>query len=79
MVCASLTVVAAKPVVSNLSLWNLEAQGDVGVSWSQDKAGMIQITADGAVIVNQNFQAGNNSTTLSGLSVGTHNICVTAP
>lgn len=79
MVCTSVTIAQAKPVVSNLVATPRAAQqGWVDLSWYQDVAGNITISVDSVMVNQGNYAAGNNSNSLNGLSVGTHNICVAA-
>ena len=79
MVCTSVTVVQAKPVVSNLvATPRANQQGWVDLSWSQDVAGNITISVDGGTVNQGGYAAGNNTNSLSGLAVGTHSICVAA-
>lgn len=79
MVCTSVSIEAQKPVVSNLvATPRANQQGFVDLSWSQDIAGNITITVDGSPVNSGGYPAGANTATVSGLSVGTHSICVAA-
>ncbi len=79
MVCTSVTIAAQKPVVSNLvATPRANQQGFVDLSWSQDIAGSITISADGTPVNTGSYPAGANTAVVNGLSVGTHSICVAA-
>lgn len=79
MVCTSVTIVQAKPVISNLVATPRAAQqGFVDLSWSQDIAGNITISVDSVTVNQGGYAAGTNTASLNGLAVGSHSICVVA-
>jgi hypothetical protein len=79
MVCTTITIVQAKPVVSNLvATPRANQQGWVDLSWSQDIAGNITISVDSVTVNQGGYAAGTNTNVLSGLAVGSHSICVAA-
>jgi hypothetical protein len=79
MVCVSITVAQAKPVVSNLVATPRSAQqGWVDVSWDQDIAGNITISVDDTTISQGAYSAGTQTNTINGVSIGTHQLCVEA-
>ena len=81
MACTTVTIVQQKPVISGLTaVARAGQQGAVDVTWTQDIAGAVTITSDGVIIGNPNssYPAGTTALLISGLSVGSHSICVTA-
>ena len=62
MVCTTVTIVQAKPIVSNLVATPRAAQqGWVDLSWSQDIAGNITISVDSVTVNQGGYAAGTNT------------------
>lgn len=81
MVCTTLTVINIKPVVSNVICTpSLTIQGQASLSWNQDRAGSITAYVDVSLINGfpAQYPAGTNTVTLSGVTVGSHQVCVDA-
>jgi len=77
MVCTTVTIGAAKPVIT-LGTPQDMGGGQVYVPWTQDIAGSVIITLDGGSAYTLPGQAGNNSFNYTGVAAGTHTICVEA-
>jgi hypothetical protein len=78
MVCTSVTVVAAKPIISNLVSSQVTGQLAINVSWNQDITGQIRVLVDNTAVWTVSLNAGAQNTTIQNVSVGTHNVCVEA-
>jgi hypothetical protein len=80
MVCITVTIVQAKPVVSGLSVTlRTDIQGWADVSWYQDVAGAVSLKVDGTQMGSATAgKAGSNYALLGSLSVGSHQVCVDA-
>lgn len=79
MVCTTITIGTAKPVVSNLvATPRASQQGWVDMSWYQDIAGNIGISVDSIFVSSGAYSAGSQVNVINGVSVGTHQLCVAA-
>jgi len=86
MPCATVTITQpapTKPTVSGVTVVKRAEQGWADIFWYQNIAGNITIKVDNVIISQGSYPAApaapwTNSTTVNGLAVGTHNICVEA-